>query len=49
MGKEKKYDKQTGEEYIETTIKDIQEANELNIDVLLRKNGTLTEGLLNYT
>ena len=37
----KKYDEQTGEEYIETTIEDIQEANELIQEVLLRKSDLL--------
>src|SRR5699024_8923046 len=39
--REKKYDEQTGEEYIETTIEDIQEANELIQEVLLRKSDLL--------
>ena len=39
--KEKKYDEQTGEEYIETTIEDIKEANELIQKVLLRKSDLL--------
>ena len=34
-------DKETGEEYIETTIEDIQEANELIQEVLLRKSDLL--------
>ncbi len=46
--RQKKYDKHTGEEYIETTIEDIQEANELIIDVLLRKSDTLTGACRNY-
>jgi len=46
--REKKYDEQTGEEYIETTIEDIQEANELIIDVLLRKSDTLTGACRNH-
>jgi len=33
----KKYDEQTGEEYIETTIEDIQQANEIIKEVLLRR------------
>ena len=36
--REKQYDKETGEEFIETTIEDIQEANELITEVLLRKS-----------
>jgi len=39
--REKKYDEQTGEEYIETTIEDIEEANELIIETLLRKSDLL--------
>lgn len=46
--REKQYDKDTGEEYIETTIEDIQEANELIIDVLLRKSDTLTGACRNH-
>lgn len=41
MQREKKYDEQTGEEYIETSIEDIQEANELIQEVLLRKSDLL--------
>lgn len=39
--RQKKYDEDTGEEYIETTIEDIQEANELIQEVLLRKSDLL--------
>jgi predicted transcriptional regulator len=46
--RQKKYDKNTGEEYIETTIEDIQEANELIIEVLLRKSDTLTGACRNH-
>ena len=46
--REKQYDKGTGEEFIETTIEDIQEANELIIDVLLRKSDTITGACRNY-
>jgi len=46
--REKQYDKDTGEEYIETEIEDIQEANELIIDVLLRKSDTLTGACRNH-
>ena len=46
--KECKYDKITGEEYIETTIEDIQEANELIIEVLLRKSDTITGAVRNH-
>ena len=37
----KKYDEQTGEEYIETTLEDIKQANELIQEVLLRKSDLL--------
>jgi predicted transcriptional regulator len=46
--REKKYDEQTGEELVETTIEDIQEANELIIDVLLRKSDTITGACRNH-
>jgi len=46
--RQKKYNKQTGEEYIETTIEDIEEANELIIEVLLRKSDTLTGACRNH-
>lgn len=46
--RESKFDIQTGEEYIETTIEDIQEANELIIDVLLRKSDTITGACRNH-
>ncbi len=46
--REKLYDSETGEEFIETTIEDIQEANELIIDVLLRKSDTITGACRNY-
>ena len=39
--REKQYDKATGEEYIETEIEDIKEANELIAEVLLRKSDIL--------
>lgn len=44
----KQYDKETGEEFIETTIEDIQEANELIKEVLLRKSDTITGASRNY-
>ncbi len=44
----KKYDQATGEEYIETTIEDIKEANELIIEVLLRKSDIITGACRNY-
>jgi predicted transcriptional regulator len=39
--RESKFDTQTGEEYIETTIEDIKSANELIKEVLIRKADTL--------
>jgi len=39
--REKRYDKITGEEYIETTLEDIKEANSLMKEVLLRKSDPL--------
>jgi len=46
--RQKKYDKETGEEYIETTIEDIQEANKLITEVLLRKSDEITGACRNY-
>ncbi len=46
--REKQYDKDTGEEFIETTIEDIQEANGLIIDVLLRKSDTINGACRNH-
>ena len=46
--REKKYDEQTGEEYIETTIEDIEQANELIKEVLLRKSDEITGACRNY-
>lgn len=40
--RELQYDKQTGEEYIETTLEDIKNANELIKEILIRKADTLT-------
>jgi predicted transcriptional regulator len=40
--RELKYDETTGEEYIETTIEDIKNANELIKEVLIRKSDILT-------
>lgn len=40
--REIKYDTATGEEYIETTIEDIQNANELIKEILIRKSDILT-------
>lgn len=46
--REKQYDEQTGEEFIETEIEDIQEANELITEVLLRKSDTITGATRNH-
>ena len=46
--REKNYDKETGEEYIETTIEDIQQANKLLSEVLLRKSDTISGACRNY-
>lgn len=40
--REIKHDEQTGEEYIETTIEDIKNANELIKEILIRKSDALT-------
>jgi predicted transcriptional regulator len=46
--REQKVNEETGEVFIETTIEDIQEANELIIEVLLRKSDTLTGAVRNH-
>ncbi|PKV49593.1 hypothetical protein ATE84_1624 [Aquimarina sp. MAR_2010_214] len=46
--RKRKYDQQTGEEYIETTIEDIRMANHLIKEVLLRKSDTITGACRNY-
>lgn len=46
--REKCYDEDTGEEYIETTIEDIAEANALMKSILLRKSDELTGACRNY-
>lgn len=46
--REKLYNEQTGEEYIETTIEDIQQANKLLSEVLLRKSDTISGACRNY-
>lgn len=46
--REKQHDQDTGEEYIETTLEDIREANELLKDVLIRKSDLLTGACRNY-
>lgn len=48
LQREKKHDEQTGEEYIETTIQDIEEANQLITEVLLRKSDTITGAVRNH-
>ena len=46
--REKKIDKQTGEEYIEVEIEDIKNANELLKEVLIRKSDVLNRATRNY-
>ena len=46
--REPKYDEITGEEYIETTIEDIKEANQLLQEVLLRKSDMISGACRNY-
>ena len=46
--KEHFIDQETGEEYIETSIEDIEEANELIKEVLLRKSDSITGASRNY-
>ena len=46
--RESKFDTQTGEEYIETTIEDIKEANQLLQEVLLRKSDMISGACRNY-
>ncbi|PKV52441.1 hypothetical protein ATE84_4556 [Aquimarina sp. MAR_2010_214] len=46
--REKQYDQNTGEEYIETTTQDIEEANEIIKDVLLHKSDTITGAARNH-
>jgi hypothetical protein len=46
--REIKHDEETGEEYIETTIEDIQNANELLKEVLLRKSDVVNGATRNY-
>ena len=43
-----KYDEQTGEEYIETTIEDIKNANELIKEVIIRKSDVLNGATRTY-
>jgi len=44
----RQYDKQTGEEYIEVTVEDIENANLLLKEILLRKSDELTGSCRNY-
>lgn len=46
--RESKFDRQTGEEYIETTIADIQYANDLLKPILLQKSDNLNGATRNY-
>jgi len=46
--REKQYDKETGEEYIETTLEDIKEANGLMKEVLIRKSDPLNSACRKY-
>jgi len=46
--REKKYDQDTGEEYIETTREDVAEANKLLKEILLRKSDQLTGACRGY-
>lgn len=46
--RESQFDKDTGEEYIEVTIEDIENANTLLKDILLRKSDELTGSCRNY-
>ena len=46
--RESQYDKETGEEYIETTLEDIAEANRLMREVLIRKSDPLNAACRKY-
>jgi len=46
--REKKYDTETGEEYIETTLEDVAEANKLMKEILLRKSDELNGATRSY-
>ena len=46
--RERQYDKDTGEEFIATTIEDIKAANELMKEILLRKSDDLNGATRNY-
>jgi len=46
--REKQHDQDTGEEFIETTLEDIQEANQLMKEILLRKSDQLNGATRSY-
>ena len=46
--RERKVDKETGEIYIETTLEDVKEANQLLKEILLRKSDELSGACRNY-
>jgi len=46
--REKQHDKETGEEFIETTLGDIREANQLLKDILIRKSDDLSGACRGY-
>lgn len=46
--REKQYDKETGEEFIETTLEDVAEANKLMKEILLRKSDELNGATRGY-
>jgi hypothetical protein len=46
--RERKCDQETGEEYIETTLEDIEEANKLMKEILLRKSDELNGACRSY-
>lgn len=46
--REKQYNKETGEEFIETTLEDIAEANKLMKEILLRKSDELNGATRSY-
>lgn len=46
--REKQYDQETGEEFIETTLEDIAEANKLMKEILLRKSDELNGATRTY-
>ncbi|MEQ9405022.1 MAG: hypothetical protein RIM99_15625 [Cyclobacteriaceae bacterium] len=46
--REKRHDAQTGEEYIETTLEDIEEANKLMKQILIRKSDGLNGACRSY-